>query len=67
MSKFTMKEDLSTDDLLALWEAVERWVVVHDVRCADSIYQRDALCVGSMELAETCCNIVGYCESEEDE
>jgi len=58
-------ESLSKAD--AMWDECEAWVKKNQVRCVESIYQRDDVQEALYNLAELVCAFVGYYEDEEDE
>lgn len=56
---------MSKDQAERLYLAVCEWRDKHKPLCPESIYQVDKFTVASMELAEACCDIVGYSELDE--
>lgn len=49
-----------------LFELVEKFIKDNGITCAESIYQRDSLVIGASCFMESCCEIVGYAESDEE-
>ncbi len=50
--------------LAKLWIHCTEWVKKNKPRCAESIYQVDAVFTACPELAEDVCEIVGYYEGD---
>lgn len=47
-----------------IWEIVENFIKDNEIRCAESIYQKDMVIENAYEFIENLCDIVGYYEDE---
>lgn len=50
-----------------LLEVCSDYIEHHELTCAESIYQKDAIYESAPELVEQICNVIGYYPSGDDE
>jgi hypothetical protein len=46
---------------------VSEFIEQHKITCGETIFQSDPVIEDSLELIYSLCEVVGYCEADEDE
>lgn len=67
MSLPILDQKPTLDRMESLWGVCVAWIEQYKPLCPESIYQTDRCSIGSMELAENVCDIVGYIAIPEEE
>jgi hypothetical protein len=49
-----------------LWKICLKFIQENQINCPESIYQSDRVVLNSQEFIESICDLIGYCEIEED-
>ena len=49
-----------------LWNVCFNFIQEHEINCPEAVYQSDRVVLNAQEFIEKICDVVGYCEVEEE-
>jgi hypothetical protein len=49
-----------------LWNVCFNFIQEHEIYCPEDVYQSDRVVLNAQEFIEKICDVVGYCEVEEE-